>query len=287
MTLPNYPRPPFDTPKQPYPGTTEQMTPVPDHGEKTYVGHGRLKGKVALITGADSGIGRAVAIAFAREGANVVLSYLEETNDAQDTVKVCEESGQKAKAVAGDIADSKHCDALVKTAVDTFGKLDIVVNNAAYQKEAQSLADITDEDWSRHYNVNIHAMFYILRAAEPHLKAGASVINTASINAKRPPVGQLAYSSTKAAITNFTTGLAGLWAEKGIRVNAVLPGPIWTPLIPATMKPEAIKDFGKQVPMQRPGQPAELAGAYVYLASDESSYTSAAMITVAGGAPNL
>lgn len=287
MSLPDYPHPPFDTPKQSYPGTTDKMNPVPDHGETTYVGHGRLKGKVALITGADSGIGRAVAIAFAREGADVVLSYLEETADAKNTVQVCEKSGQKAKAIAGDIAESKHCNELVKATIETFGKLDIVVNNAAFQKEAQSLAEISDEDWSRHYNVNIHAMFYILRAAEPHLKAGASVINTASINAKRPPIGQLAYSSTKAAITNFTTGLAGLWAEKGIRVNAVLPGPIWTPLIPATMKPDAIKEFGKQVPMQRPGQPAELAGAYVHLASDESSYTTAAMIAVAGGAPNI
>jgi NAD(P)-dependent dehydrogenase (short-subunit alcohol dehydrogenase family) len=263
------------------------MTPVPDHGETTYVGHDRLKGKVALITGADSGIGRAVAIAFAREGADVVLSYLEESDDANNTVAVCKASGQQALAIEGDIAESAHCNRLVEAALKEFGKLDIIVNNAAFQKEAQSLAEISDDEWRRHYDVNLHAMFYILRAAEPHLKAGASVINTASINAKRPPVGQLAYSSTKAAITNFTTGLAGLWAEKGIRVNAVLPGPIWTPLIPATMKPEEFKDFGKQVPMQRPGQPAELAGAYVYLASDESSYTSAAMITVAGGAPNL
>ncbi|MET0618163.1 MAG: SDR family oxidoreductase [Luteibacter sp.] len=287
MSLPEYPRPPFDTPVQAYPGTTSRMQPVPDHGEESYVGHGRLKGKVALITGADSGIGRAVAIAFAREGADVVLSYLEETDDARDTVKVCEAAGVKAAASPGDIAESAHCTRLVETAVGKFGKLDIVVNNAAFQKEAESLAEISDDEWRRHYDVNLHAMFYILRAAESHLKPGASVINTASINAKRPPTGQLAYSSTKAAITNFTTGLAGLWAEKGIRVNAVLPGPIWTPLIAATMKPEAIKDFGTQVPMQRPGQPAELAAAYVYLASDESSYTSGAMLTVAGGAPNL
>jgi NAD(P)-dependent dehydrogenase (short-subunit alcohol dehydrogenase family) len=287
MTARDYPRPPFDTAPQPYPGRTDAMTPVPDHGEATYVGHDRLHGKVALITGADSGIGRAVAIAFAREGANVVLSYLEETDDANEAVATCNASGQRALAVAGDIADSTHCKQLVETALKEFGKLDVIVNNAAYQKEAESLSEISDDEWRRHYEVNLHAMFYILRAAEPHLKSGASVINTASINAKRPPVGQLAYSSTKAAITNFTTGLAGLWAEKGVRVNAVLPGPIWTPLIASTMKPEAIKDFGKQVPMQRPGQPAELAAAYVYLASDESSYTSAAMITVAGGAPNL
>ncbi|GAB2582595.1 glucose 1-dehydrogenase [Dyella jejuensis] len=286
MTHP-YPTPPFEAQSQDYPGTFTSMKPVPDHGEKDYQGHGRLSGKVALITGADSGIGRAVAIAFAREGADVVLSYLAETEDAKDTVKVCKQSGKDAIAIAGDIADPAHCRELVEATIKRFGKLHVVVNNAAFQKEAKSLADIADEDWQRHYNVNIHAMFYILRAAEPHLKPGASVINTASINAKRPPTAQLAYSSTKGAITNFTTGLAGLWAEKGIRVNAVLPGPIWTPLIPSTMEPEEYRDFGSQVPLQRPGQPVELAGAYVYLASDESSYTTGAMIAVAGGAPNL
>jgi NAD(P)-dependent dehydrogenase (short-subunit alcohol dehydrogenase family) len=287
MTLSSYPRPPFTSAPQPYPGRTDAMTPVPDHGETSYVGHDRLKGKVALITGADSGIGRAVAIAFAREGADVLLSYLEETDDATSTVAACKASGQQAVAIAGDIADSAHCKKLVDAAIDQFGQLDVIVNNAAFQKAAKSLSEISDEEWRRHYDVNLHAMFYILRAAEPHLKAGASVINTASINAKRPPEAQVAYSSTKAAITNFTTGLAALWAEKGVRVNAVLPGPIWTPLITSTMAPEEYKNFGEQVPMQRPGQPAELAGAYVYLASDESSYTNAAMLTVAGGAPNL
>lgn len=287
MNVPNYPRPPFEKQKQPYPGATDAMEPTPDHGESTYKGSGRLAGKVALITGADSGIGRAVAIAFAREGADVVLSYLDEKDDAEDTAKVCRKAGIDVLAIAGDIAAPEHCERLVERTVNRFGKLDVVVNNAAFQKEAKSLQDISIDDWRRHYDVNIHAMFYILRAAEPHLKAGASIINTASINAKRPPVGQLAYSSTKAAITNFTTGLAGLYGEKGIRANAVLPGPIWTPLIPATMDPDAIRDFGTQVPMQRPGQPAELASAYVYLASDESSYTSGALITVAGGAPNL
>lgn len=287
MAPTDYPRPPFDTPSQPYPGTFKDMKPVPDHGESSYKGSGRLQGKVALITGADSGIGRAVAIAFAREGADLVLSYLEESGDAKDTAAVCRAAGHDPLLVAGDIASADHCRAMVENTLARFGRLDVIVNNAAYQKEAKSLQDITDEDWRRHYAVNLDAMFYILRAAEPHLKPGASVINTASINAKRPPMAQLAYSSTKGAIVNFTTGLAGQWAEKGIRVNAVLPGPIWTPLIPATMEPDAIRDFGKQVPLQRPGQPVELASAYVYLASDESSYTSAAMITVAGGAPNL
>jgi len=287
MTAPNYPRPPFDSAPQAYPGRTHSMTPVPDHGETSYVGRERLKGKVALITGADSGIGRAVAIAFAREGANVLLSYLEENEDAADTVGVCQASGQKALALPGDIADPAHCKQLIDAAIEQFGQLDVIVNNAAFQKSAQSLAEISDDEWRRHYDVNLHAMFYILRAAEPHLKPGASVINTASINAKMPPVSQVAYSSTKGAITNFTTGLAGLWAEKGVRVNAVLPGPVWTPLITSTMAPEEYKHFGEQVPMQRPGQPVELAGAYVYLASDESTYTNAAMIAVAGGAPNL
>jgi len=287
MTVPNYPRPPFEKQKQPYPGTTEAMEPAPDHGESTYKGSGRLAGKVALITGADSGIGRAVAIAFAREGADVVLSYLDEKEDAEDTANICRKAGVDVLAIPGDIAAPEHCERLVERTTNRFGKLDVIVNNAAFQKEAKSLREISIDDWRRHYDVNIHAMFFILRAAEPHLKAGASIINTASINAKRPPVGQLAYSSTKAAITNFTTGLAGLYGEKGIRANAVLPGPIWTPLIPATMDPDAIRDFGTQVPMQRPGQPAELASAYVYLASDESSYTSGALITVAGGAPNL
>jgi NAD(P)-dependent dehydrogenase (short-subunit alcohol dehydrogenase family) len=217
----------------------------------------------------------------------VLLSYLEETDDAADTVAICKDAGQKAVAIAGDIADPAHCKHLVDTAVGQFGKLDVIVNNAAFQKSSKSLSEISDEEWRRHYDVNIHAMFFILRAAEPHLKPGASVINTASINAKMPPLIQVAYSSTKAAITNFTTGLAGLWAEKGIRVNAVLPGPVWTPLITATMAPEDYKNFGEQVPMKRPGQPAELAGAYVYLASDESSYTNAAMLAVGGGAPNL
>lgn len=283
----HFPRPPFDTPPQAYPGSFQKMTPRPDHGEDSYEGHGRLTGKVALITGADSGIGRAVAIAFAREGADVVLSYLTESDDARDTAQLCKAAGRDPLLIAGDIAEPAHCRKLVDDTVGKFGKLDIVVNNAAFQKEAQSLQEVSDEDWRRHYDVNVHAMFFILRAAEPHLKAGASIINTASINAKRPPVGQLAYSSTKGAITNFTTGLAGLWGEKGIRVNAVLPGPIWTPLIPSTMQPDAVRDFGKQVPMQRPGQPVELASAYVYLASDESSFTSGAMLTIAGGAPNL
>lgn len=282
-----FPMPPFEPQSQPFPGSFARMKPVPDHGEESYKGYGRLSGKVALITGADSGIGRAVAIAFAREGADVMLAYLEETDDAKSTTEACVASGVRALAIRGDLSAPGHCEGLVGQTLERLGHLDVIVNNAAFQKEAKSLGDISLEDWERHYAVNVTAMFRLLRTAEPHLKPGASVINTASINAKRPPTAQLAYSSTKGAIANFTTGLAGLWAEKGIRVNAVLPGPIWTPLIPSTMDPDEYNDFGSQVPMQRPGQPAELAAAYVYLASDESSYTSGAMITVAGGAPNL
>lgn len=286
-SLHSYPTPPFDTPAQAYPGSTDKMNPRPDHGEQSYVGSQRLKGKVAIITGADSGIGRAVAIAFAREGADLVLSYLDETEDAKQTEHWVLEAGSQAVLVPGDVASPAQASVLVEHAISRFGRLDILVNNAAYQHAAESIEDITAEDWERHFAVNIHAMFYLIKAASPHLKAGASIINTASINAKKPVPSQLAYSATKGAITNFTANLAQLLASKAIRVNAVLPGPIWTPLIPATMAPDEVKTFGEQVPMQRPGQPAELASAYVMLASDESSYTSGAMITVAGGAPVL
>lgn len=280
----NYPMPPFPDQQQAYPGTTDALDPRPDHGEQSYQGAGKLQGKVALITGADSGIGRAVAIAYAREGADVLISYLSEEQDAQETARWVEQAGRRAVLVAGDVADPAHCQALVDRAVGELGRLDIVVNNAAFQKGADSLDEISVEDWQRHFNVNLHAMFYIVKAALPHLKPGASIINTASINGKSPKPGQLAYSSTKAAIMNFTSNLAQLLAEKGIRANAVLPGPIWTPLITSTMKPEEIKTFGQQVPMKRPGQPAELAGSYVLLASDEGSYMTGAMLAVAGGA---
>jgi NAD(P)-dependent dehydrogenase (short-subunit alcohol dehydrogenase family) len=283
-TVPNYPQPPFAPQQQPYPGTTDVMQPRPDHGEHSYQGSGKLAGKVALITGADSGIGRAVAIAYAREGADVLISYLEEQQDAEETARWVDQAGRRAVLVAGDVADPAHCQALVDRAVSELGQLDIIVNNAAFQKGADSIEEISVDDWQRHFNVNLHAMFYIVKAALPHLKRGASIINTASINGKTPQPGQLAYSATKGAIMNFTSGLAQLLAAKGIRANAVLPGPIWTPLITSTMKPEQIEKFGQQVPLKRPGQPAELAGSYVLLASDEGSYMSGAMLAVAGGA---
>jgi NAD(P)-dependent dehydrogenase (short-subunit alcohol dehydrogenase family) len=280
----NYAKPPFAKQQQPDPGTTDAMQPRPDHGEDSYQGSGKLAGKVALITGADSGIGRAVAIAYAREGADVLISYLDEHEDAEETRRWVEQAGRRAVLVAGDVADPAWCQALVERAVAELGQLDIVVNNAAFQKGADSIDEISVEDWQRHFNVNVHAMFYIVKAALPHLNPGASIINTASINGKTPQPGQLAYSATKGAIMNFTSGLAQLLADKGIRANAVLPGPIWTPLITSTMKPDEIASFGKQVPLKRPGQPAELAGSYVLLASSEGSYMTGAMLAVAGGA---
>lgn len=280
----SYPTPPFEKQQQAYPGTTQAMQPQPDHGEHSYQGADKLKGKTALITGADSGIGRAVAIAFAREGADVLISYLDEHEDAQETARWIEQAGRRAVLVPGDVSSPAHCQALVDQAVAQFGQLDVVVNNAAFQKGADSIDDISVADWQRHFDVNLHAMFYLVKAAMPHLKAGASIINTASINGKSPKPRQLAYSATKAAIMNFTANLAQLLAEKGIRANAVLPGPIWTPLITSTMLPEEIATFGEQVPMKRPGQPAELAPSYVLLASDQASYMTGAMIAVTGGA---
>lgn len=283
-TPPTYPTPPFEKQQQDYPGSTDAMQPRPDHGEQSYQGSGKLEGKTALITGADSGIGRAVAIAFAREGADVLIAYWQEEDDAKETARWVEQAGRRAVLSNGDVSDPAYCQALVEQAVSAFGKLDIIVNNAAFQKGADSIDEISVEDWQRHFDVNIHSMFYIVKAAMPHLKQGASIINTASINGKSPKPRQLAYSSTKAAIMNFTANLAQLLAAKGIRANAVLPGPIWTPLITSTMEPEEIETFGEQVPMKRPGQPAELAPSYVLLASDAGSYMTGAMVAVTGGA---
>ena len=281
------PTPPFGKQPQAYPGKTDEMQPKPDHGEISYRGSGRLTGKVAIITGADSGIGRAVAIAYAREGADLVISYLDEHEDAKETAHWVEQAGRRVVLVPGDIADPAHAAALVARAVEEFGYIDVVVNNAGYQKCVDSIDDISVEDWRRHFDVNVHAMFYIVKAAVPHMKPGGSIVNTASMNAKMPMPRQLAYSSTKAAITNMTANLAKILAPKGIRANAVLPGPIWTPLITSTMSDEEVETFGKQVPMERPGQPAELAPPYVMLASDEGSYVSGAMIAVTGGAALL
>jgi NAD(P)-dependent dehydrogenase (short-subunit alcohol dehydrogenase family) len=283
-----YPSPPFPEQSQDQvPGRTRPMNPKPDHGETSYKGSGRLAGKTSVITGGDSGIGRAVAIAFAREGADVLIAYLDEDEDARDTARYVEEAGRKAVLVRGDIADPAHCRELVRRAVEELGRIDVLVNNAAFQMSHESLEEISDEEWDKTFSVNIGAMFRITKAALPHMSPGASIINTTSINADTPKPKLIAYAATKGAIQNFTGGLAQLLADKGIRANCVAPGPIWTPLIPATMPPEQVKTFGSEVPMKRPGQPVELAPVYVMLASDEASYISGATIAVTGGKPIL
>jgi NAD(P)-dependent dehydrogenase (short-subunit alcohol dehydrogenase family) len=281
------PTPPQPRQEQSPPGFTEGLSPKPDHGEHSYRGCDKLKGRTALITGADSGIGRAVAIAFAREGADVLISYLCEHEDAQETARWVEEAGRRAVLVAGDVKDPTHCRQLVDRAVREFGKLDILVNNAAYQMTHASLEEISAEEWDQTFRTNIYSMFYLSKAAVPHMKPGSAIVNTASINSKSPSPQLLAYATTKGAIANFTAGLAQLLAEKGIRVNCVAPGPIWTPLIPSTMAPDKVEHFGENTPLKRPGQPAELAPAYVLLASDDGSYMSGAMIPVTGGRPLL
>ncbi len=281
------PKPPFREQQQPMPGSTGAMQPRPDHGEESYRGSGRLAGKAAVITGGDSGIGRAVAIAFAREGADVLISYLDEHGDAQDTADWVEKAGRKAVLAPGDLKDPKHCRAVVTQAVEAFGRLDILVNNAAHQATFAGPEEISDEEWEVTFATNIHAMFYLTKAALPHLRAGSAIINTTSINADQPSPQLLAYATTKGAIHTYTAGLAQILADKGIRVNAVAPGPIWTPLIPATMPPEKVKSFGGNTPMGRPGQPRELAPVYVMLASDEASYVTGATVPVTGGRPFL
>jgi NAD(P)-dependent dehydrogenase (short-subunit alcohol dehydrogenase family) len=280
-----YPRPPFPVQAQPMPGATALMNPRPDHGETSYKGSGRLNGKKAVITGGDSGIGRAVAIAFAREGADVLISYLNEHDDAAEVKNFVEKEGRKAVVVAGDLQDPDHCRFVIQHAVEVLGGLDILVNNAAHQATFQDIGEISDEEWEATFRTNIHAMFYLSKAAAPHMKPGSAIINTASVNSDMPNPILLAYATTKGAIQNFTGGLAQMLAKKGIRVNAVAPGPIWTPLIPSTMPEDAVKTFGEQVPMKRAGQPAELATAYVMLADPLSSYTSGTTVAVTGGKP--
>src|SRR5262245_19636742 len=280
-------KPPFPKQKQSMPGKTDAMEPVPDHGEKSYRGSGRLAGKKAIITGGDSGIGRAVAIAYAREGAGVLIAYLNDDDDAKQTERFVKEAGRKAVLIAGDIKQSSHCRGIVEAAMGELGGIDILVNNAAHQASFKSIGDISDEEWELTFKVNIHAMFYLSKAAVPHMRPGSAIINTASINSDTPNPTLLAYATTKGAIQNFTAGLAQLLAVKGIRAIAVAPGPIWTALIPSTLPEDAVVNFGKQVPMKRPGQPAELATAFVMLADPLSSYVSGATIAVTGGKPIL
>jgi hypothetical protein len=281
----DFPYPPFTPQQQPVPGATEAMHPRPDHGEKSYKGSGRLRDKKVLITGGDSGIGRAVALAFAREGADLLVSYLDEHADAEETRRLVAEAGRKCLLAPGDISEAAHCRELVDRTVAEFGRIDVLINNAAHQMSFNAPDEISDEEWERTFAVNISAMFYLVKAAVPHMPAGSAIINTSSVNADSPSPHLLAYATTKGAIQNFTGGLAQLLAEKGIRVNAVAPGPVWTPLIPSTMPAEAVAHFGKKYPIKRPAQPRELAPVYVMLASDEASYVSGTMIGVTGGKP--
>lgn len=283
----SYPRPPFSVEKQPVPGTQHIMNPVPDCGEESYVGHGRLEGKVALITGADSGIGRAVAIAFAREGADVVISYLDEHDDAKATAEWIEKAGRQCVLIPGDIAKKDQCQAIVDKTVERFGRIDVLVNNAAFQMSHETLEEVADEEWVRTFDINITAIFRITKAALNHMPDGSSIINSSSINSDKPKPTLVPYATTKGAIANFSAGMAQLLGERNIRVNSVAPGPIWTPLIVATMTEDDIKNFGSQTPLGRPGQPVELAPLYVLLASDDGSYISGARIGVTGGTPIL
>jgi len=283
----NHPKPPFPEQQQGVPGATDQMQPRPDHGEQSYKGSGRLEGMAALITGADSGIGRAVALAYAREGADVMISYLDEHEEADVTRALVEEAGRTAYVMPGDICKGDHCRALVRDTHEVFGRLDILVNNAAHQMHFEALEDISDDEWEMTFRTNVHSMFYLCKAAAPVMGKGGAIINTASINSDRPNPGLLAYAATKGAVQNFTAGLAQMLAERGIRVNCVAPGPVWTPLIPSTLPAKSVAGFGQDKPMGRPAQPAELAPAYVMLADPRSSYTSGATIAVTGGAPMI
>jgi NAD(P)-dependent dehydrogenase (short-subunit alcohol dehydrogenase family) len=269
------------------PGTTGKMDPTPDHGEQSYRCSGRLAGKKAVITGADSGIGKAVAIAYAREGADVLISYLDEHEDAEDTRRWVTDAGQQAVLVPGDVSDPAHCRAIIARAVEEFGRVDVLVSNAATQRTHHDLLDISDEEWDYTLATNLSAFFHLTKAAVPHMPPGGSIIGTTSVNSDNPPPPLLPYNATKAGIANMAASLAGLLADKGIRANSVAPGPIWTPLIPATMPEEQVASFGQEVPMKRPGQPIEVVPPFVMLASDEASYISGARIAVTGGTPIL
>lgn len=281
-----YTRPPFPEQKQRYPGVEAEMQPLADHGEETYHGSNRLAGKTAIITGGDSGIGKAIAIAFAREGANLTISYLDdlEDADAQDTARYVEEAGQRCLLIKGDITDERHCQHIIQRTFAEFGQIDVLINNAAFHMAREKIEDIPTEEWQHTFAVNVHAIFYLCKAAVPHMPPGSSIINTTSVNTFDPSIELLPYAATKAAVENLTANLNQILLNqgKGIRVNAVAPGPVWTPLIPAT-KWKSVPTFGENTPTGRPGQPAEVAPAFVFLASDASSYLSGAILPVTGG----
>ncbi|MCJ2080305.1 SDR family oxidoreductase [Methylobacterium sp. J-090] len=281
------PRPPFPgDQQQERPGLTSKMTPAPDHGEDSYIGKGLLEGKVALITGGDSGIGRAVAIAYAREGADVAISYLPvEQSDAEATARWIEKAGRRAVLLPGDLRDEAHCRDLVAQTVKALGGIDILVNNAAAQTVNEGLDDVTAEDLEGSFRANVFAMYYLCQAAVPHMKPGSAIVNSTSQQAKIADSTMLIYAATKGAIASLTIGLSNLLAPKGIRVNCVAPGPIWTPIQPIVKSPEQIAKLGEDTPLGRAGQPAELAPAYVLLASREGSYMSGALVPVTGGTP--
>ena len=269
------------------PGRTDEMDPRPDHGEQSYRGSGRLTGKATVITGADSGIGRAVAIAFAREGADVLISYLSEDDDARETARWVEDAGRRAVLVPGDLTDPAHCRSTIDRAIEEFGRIDVLVLNAAFQMSYESIEEIPDEEWDRTVATNLSAFFHLTKAAVPHMREGASIIGSSSVNSDSPNPALMPYAMTKAGIANMCASLAQLLGPKGIRVNSVAPGPVWTPLIPSTMPPEKVESFGENTPLGRVGQPAELAPVYVMLASDEASYVSGARVAVTGGRPIL
>jgi hypothetical protein len=278
---------PFPEQQQQPPGLTDELDPRPDHGEESYQGSGKLTGKVALITGADSGIGKAVAIAYAREGADVAVSYLSEDQDAEDTAKWVREAGRKALLLRGDLADPAHCRDVVARTVEEFGRVDVLVSNAAFQMTHETIEEIPDEEWDHTFATNVSAFFHLVKAALPHMAAGSSIIGSSSVNSDMPSPTLLPYAATKAAIANMTASMAQLLGDRGIRANSVAPGPIWTPLIPSTMPVEKVTKFGDDTPLGRAGQPAELASVYVLLASDEGSYISGARVAVTGGRPIL
>lgn len=273
--------------QQNVPGTEADLDPLADHGEHSYVGSGRLTGKIALITGADSGIGKAVAIAYAREGADVAIAYLSEHDDARDTARWVEEAGRRAILLPGDLSDSATCRRIVAETAEQLGGLDILISNAAFQMYRDDITDIPDEEWDFTLATNVSAYFHLAKAAVPLLKPGSAIIATSSIQSDSPTPQLLPYAMTKAGMASMTASLAQMLGERGIRVNAVAPGPIWTPLIPSTMPAEVVESFGGDTPLGRPGQPAELAAAYVLLGSDEGSYISGAVLPVTGGKPIL
>ena len=282
--MPEYPKPPYPAQRQPMPGATAKMNPRPDHGETSYKGSGKLAGKKAVITGGDSGIGRAVAIAYAREGADILIAYLDEHQDAQEVKGLVEHEGRKAVLVAGDLRSPQHCRAVIKQAVDVLGGIDILINNAAHQATFKDIGDISDEEWQLTFEVNIHAMFYLTKAAVPHMKPGSAIINTGSVTGIEGSKYLLDYSMTKGGIHAFTRSLSANLIPKGIRVNCVAPGPVWTPLNPADRQADDVAKFGQQSAMKRAAQPEEIAPAYVFLAAPScSSYITGEIVPIIGG----